>query len=302
MSEDEGTDPDAPTEEEKKQDIADKMDPKSPEFIAPGNIYRCLAVCSPDRLGYIAWGKLAFKALIAAYMQVYIPSKIVRHTRDDWEVHGVKSPLWFLSNATIFLSMMAALLSLCNMFAARCSRHIMNGCGANFYILTHRHPLKGGAYSKLNVEGDAPARDPVEPSLFERSPNLARFNEYFWCCTSMVTNITMSIFLQLAMFLKVATFTGAIDHVAVVAVSLYFVFELDSKVLDGDPALRARYRRMVLKQTEEREYKPTWLCTLAMLADQFLQISVPFGLLAIVMCSWKNQHSGYVIGGDGLRG
>lgn len=123
-------------------------------------------------------------------------------------------------------------------------------------------------------------------------------NEYVWCTFSMVMNISMSVMLQLVMFLKVATFTGTMESVAVVAISLYFVFDLDTKVMEIDPKLKPKYRRQVVAQTVERDYKPMWLMKMAAVAIALVRATVPFGLLGIVLFSWRHRETGMVIGGD----
>lgn len=295
------------TPEEINEERKDKMDPNTPGFIAPGNIYRCLAVNHPGVIGYRRWGQIAFKALISAYMQLYIPYRIMKHTLEDWTLLGIKSPLWFASNAGTFASMMAALLSLCNMFANKCVMNIIKGAEANFYILSHERPQGGGTLSRSTpVEGQgflaaAPGYVPLNKIEWPQPPRwVIRINEYFWCCLSLAVNISMSFLLQITMFLKVATFTGAVEHVAVVAVSLYFVFDLDDKVLEADDKLKMKYRKEVLSQTGERAYKPKWMPSIAMLSAAILKGIVPIGLLSIILFSWKNVHHGTVIGGDGL--
>jgi len=291
--------------EEQAEQLADKMDPKTDGFIAPGNIYRCLAVLHPGYIGYSKWVQLALKALISSYMQLFIPYKIIRSSLDEWQMLGVKSPLWFMSNASTFASMMAALLSLCNMFAGKCVMNILNGAEANFYILSHKKPATPGpdyAAVASNPDDAAPRNPSPTPDLppLPTPPGwLIAGNEYVWCCLSQVVNIGMSFLLQLAMFVKVATFTGQVGEVAVVAVSLYFVFDLDTKVLDAEPKLKTKYRKAVLEQTAVRSYQPVWMNSFAMASVFVLQTAVPFGLLGIILCSWKNGD-GIVIGGDGI--
>merc|ERR1712032_1116534 len=102
--------------------------------------------------------------------------------------------------------MFAALGSLCNLFAGKCSRNIQVGANANQYILTHSSPPG----SVRTVTGGTPL---PKPNL---SPQVISFNELFWCGLSMVMNILMSVMLQLVMFLKVATFLGKPSEVALV--------------------------------------------------------------------------------------
>jgi len=127
-------------------------------------------------------------------------------------------------------------------------------------------------------------------------PKTITLNEYFWCLFSMTMNIVMSFLLFLAMFFKIATFTGQVQDVALVAVSLYFVFDLDGKVMDSDPKLRPKYRHAVLKQTVEKEYKPQWLLRVGAVSKGAMSMVTPIGLMMIVLISWKSDDQ--VIGGD----
>jgi len=283
--EDDDSDDDATPEEKEKEKKA-ALDPESEDFIAPGNIYRLLAVLHPGVIGHAAWVKYASKALICAYMQLFLPYSIIKGTLKQWEFVGIKSPVWFAMNAGVFATMFAALGSLCNLFQGKCAESIEVGLGANFYILTHKGP------------DGAPTPEKGSPLW---GPTLIKINEVFWCTFSMVMNISMSLMLELAMFLKIATYTGAIDKVAVVAVSLYFIFDLDDKVMESDPKLKPKYRRAVAKQTQERDEKPKWLKTLAYFMIGVSQLMTPIGLFSIILFAWRNASTGHVIGGSGLE-
>lgn len=307
---------DAKTDEEEAAELADRMDPKSTNFIAPGNIYRLLAVLHPGKIGYHQWGKFAFKAGVCAYMQLYLPFKIIKNIFLEWTFHGYKSPLWFLSNGATFVTMFISVGSLCNLFAAKCAENIRSGAEANYFILTHGEPHAVVAADAANAQhsplpqddADADSRSlaliPMEvPKLTMPSlpmptlpPCIITANEYLWCCLSMACNIMMSFLLFFAMFFKIATFTGKIGDVAVIAVSLYFVFDMDAKVMDSDPKLRPKYRRAVLKQVVEKPYKPTWLLVIAATSKLMLGMLTPLGLASIVLFSWKSGD--VVIGGD----
>jgi len=151
---------------------------------------------------------------------------------------------------------------------------------------------------KLPKTSMCPPKLPTMPKTFNFPPLLVTINEYFWCTFSMIMNISMSMLLQLVMFLKVATFTGTMQSVAVVTLSLYFVIALDTKVMESDPKLRPMYRAQVIAQTVEKTYKPNWLKTIASTAMGLMQETVPLGLLAIILFSWKNRKTGISIGGD----
>ena len=119
----------------------------------------------------------------------------------------------------------------------------------------------------------------------ELSGKSANFNEYFWCNVAMFLNVVMSILLELAMFLKVATFTGRFDNVAMTAVSLYFIFDLDDRVMEADPKLKQRYRRAVAAQTVPKapEFRPRLIPIISNISAAFVQVTVPMGLVGIVL-------------------
>jgi len=347
-----------------------RLDPMSPEFIAPGNIYRLLAVLHPGIIGFRAWGGYAFRAAIVAYMQLWMPFQIITNTFKRWRWLGIKSPLWFLANAGTFVAMVTALGSLCGMFAARCTSHIYRGAEANMYILSHYNPGENdskrssirssmssqqaplhldhweasvpslpastslervarvagaqetldGAYTTIN-EGIGTATGTVNKGIdtvnkgindayatYSRieKPRFSRWaidlNEFIWCNVAMSLNVLMSVMLEFCMFLKVATYTGRIGNVAMTAVSLYFIFDLDDRIMEADPKLRQKYRRAVAAQTEPKlkEHHPWMIPTIASLSAAFVNLTVPIGLVGIVLIAWKREKDGFVIGGDGL--
>ena len=320
----------------------------STEFIAPGNIYRLLAVLHPGIIGYAAWFGYALRALIVAYMQIWIPYQIATNTLKRWQCLGVKSPLWFLANCGTFFAMVTALGTLCTMFAQKCVRHIFHGAEANMYILSHDSPSEGGSgmpasrrssvssqasepqpeesllnplASSLRVAGLGGLSEGAEQALGslkggvntafdtykrlehpELSDKSASFNEYFWCTLSMLLNVLMSILLEAAMFLKVATFTGRIANVAMTAVSLYFIFDLDDRIMEADPKLRQRYRRAVAAQTVPiaPDKRPRAIPILANVFASIVKLTVPLALIGVVLFAWRRYDDGFIIGGDGL--
>lgn len=295
------------TEEEKQKERKERLDPDSTNFIAPGNIYRLLAVLHPGEIGFQQYFKMAFKASVCAYMQLFLPTKIIINVFEEWSIHGIKSPLYFFVDGQIFFAKFIAMSSLCNLFASRCCQNIVSGGEANFYILTHQSPTPSSEAGQDDSQtgllseaasGKIPSAREAELAFAKSimTPSLVTANEYFWCITSMLMNFAMSMLLFFCMFLKIATYTGDAQHVAVVLVSLYFVFELDGKVMDSDPKLRPSYRRMVLKQTEKRSYSPLWLNTAASLADTIIAWLTPVGLLSLILVSWRSGDT--IIGGD----
>eukprot|EP00931_Biecheleriopsis_adriatica_P121055 TRINITY_DN96134_c0_g1_i1.p1 TRINITY_DN96134_c0_g1~~TRINITY_DN96134_c0_g1_i1.p1 ORF type:complete len:492 (-),score=120.24 TRINITY_DN96134_c0_g1_i1:43-1518(-) len=304
-----------------------QMDPNSDQFVAKGNIYRVMAVVSPRRLGFAKWFRLAAQAFVCAYMQLYLPYSIFMQVFSEWRLDGVKSPLWFASNAFHFTTKVAALASVCKVFQAKCEASIREGAQAANYIFTHAEPENPKVESSSKkavavVEEKPPPEEGLKRRLLDEVDSmkeslvddvvtkyddefdyLHEINERFWCLMSMCMNVVMSLALQVCMFIKVATFTGDTINVALVAVSLYFVFDLDNKALDTDPKLKAMYRRAVLEQTVEVEPGGSLriLQSTASAAIAISRLAVPLGLAGIVLLAWQNTDTGFVIGGSGLE-
>jgi len=392
---DDGQDPDDPEVlKDRAAEIADRMDPKSDNFIAPGNIYRVLAVLHPSRIGWHQWLSIAGKALVCAYMQAYMPAKIIWEVFAEWTCIGIKSPLWFINDGVAFMTMFASLGALCNIFQGRCSKEIKVGAEANYYILTHYEPeapvgseraqytlldtLRAvaarpedaeapRARSLLRDMGASPTAPPQQNALspfhegvtftppdtrraqpsgglessdphhahsgpdsaFHAAPSgyshvsqghdrrssafptpavpaqFIRTSELLWCWLSISLNIAMCLLLQVAMILKLSTFIGHIDDVAIEAVALYFIFDLDTKILESDGYLRLLYRRNVVKRTleilEEEKGPAKRLFGFADLALKATSTIAPLGLWSIILLAWRNNASGLVIGGSGMH-
>lgn len=99
----------------------------------------------------------------------------------------------------------------------------------NTVILLFLSKLKT-ARSSSGMIGFFTAHQPKNKFIASRPklPSLAvQLNALFWCNVSMALNVGMSLMLEFAMFLQVATYTGHIADVAVTAVSLYFIFDLE---------------------------------------------------------------------------
>mmetsp|Transcript_99739 Transcript_99739/g.257707 ORF Transcript_99739/g.257707 Transcript_99739/m.257707 type:complete len:492 (+) Transcript_99739:58-1533(+) len=304
---------------EKAKELADRLDPKSKDFIAPGNIYRLLAVCHPGVIGWWAWLEFAVKAGICAYMQLFLPYKIIANTFKEWEIAGIKSPLWFIENALAFAAMFASLGSLCHVFQGKCATHMKLDAAANHYILVRYSDALAAEDDAAALEG-APSQvrefadktyaelgKEYKISKPELTPFQVRCNEVFWCWLSMFLTIIMSIMLQFCMFLTIGTYTGKAEKVALAVVALYFIFDLDEKVMESDTKLRLKYRRSVDKlKTEYPHGDPKraharWLVRIAVGWIWFSHMITPLLLLGLVIFSWYNPEKGIRIGGSGLE-
>jgi len=326
-----------------------ELDPDSPQFIAPGNIYRVLAVMHPGHVGWFKWFNFIFTACTVSYMQLYLPLGIVADLFAEWRCIGVKSPIWFGENGFTFFTQFAALASVLGIFAGMCEVTIRTGCKANYYILSHvepvrppmnkreeaefnsyaprvtiwtkaamalsifsSHPAKSAqdaAYKTLPWGGKIVARSakmametgditeavpkPIMPPLF------IKINARIWLSISMIMNITMTLILQGVMILKVATYHEKIQDIALVCVSLYFIFDLDHKVMETTPNLRVNYGHAVQKLTFHQFFDPAWMNRLGLTAIWLSRLLTPIGLYIIVLLAWKSKiQPGVFVGGD----
>jgi len=299
--------------EEREQEEKDKLDPNSDKFICPGNIYRLITVMHPGEVGVVQWGSYVMKAAICAYMQFYLPINILMAVFKQWQFNSIKSPFYFIYNAGSFATQFAALGSVCTLFANKCASVIEKDASAFYYLLSHDEP-EGNAEVEAAPASGASKVDPLlaksDPKAAAAAAAMSKLpkievpqwlltrHEQFWGFLNMLISCVSAVLLMLAMFMKVATFTGDIMNIAVIAVSLYIVFDLDDKVMDSDPKLRPRYRRTVLKQTELLEKDPLWIKRMASFTVFWIKASIPLGLLMIVLVSWKSTSNGLVIGGD----
>lgn len=303
------------TPEEREQEEKDKLDPNSDKFICPGNIYRLITVMHPGEVGFSQWLSYVAKAAVCAYMQFYLPVNILTAVFKQWQFNNIKSPLYFIYNLSSFFTQFAALGSVCTLFANKCISVIEQDAMAFYYLLSHDEPSLPPDEPQGNAATSSGASK-VDPLLAKSDPKAAMSaamsslpkmhvpqwllnrHEQFWGLLNMLLTCFSSVLLMLAMFMKVATFTGDIMNIAVIAVSLYFVFDIDDKVMDSDPMLRPRYRRIVLKQTEKTEKDPVWIKRMASFTVFCIKTSIPLGLFMIVLVSWKSTSSSMVIGGD----
>jgi hypothetical protein len=329
---------------EEKEDIAkQRMNIDSEHFVAPPNVFRICAVLHPGKVGYPKYFQYCLQAGVTVYMQMFMPVKIIMDTLSAWKFGGVKSPIWFVSNAMTFLTTFAALASICKVFSTRCIKMMRDTVDGNDYLLAKNEPCKeGGMFDAVsglgsglmatagNVagaakdtaggatglatgllsgaqdavtnagdsakgavagaeEGKVPKDDATKGTAAKGTAAAADLKDkgaaavddvkgkgaaavddakaaggkalddakgqaqealakmtyppswviytlkLAWCASGVVSDMFMCFVLLLAMFLKIATFTGAIQDVALVLVAFWFVFDLQLKILETDP-------------------------------------------------------------------
>jgi len=267
-------------------------------------------------------------------MQFYLPYNILMNIFKQWHFNGIKSPLYFGINFATFFTQFAALGNVCHLFGAKCAEVIEGDAQAVHFLFSHTEPaaelLKDEIKAaQMDAESGGVVAEPVvaEPVVAPKPKGKAKakakgkgkkapivdqkviipqwiveWNEFFWCALNITLTCFSSVVLMVCMFLKVATFEGDIMNIAIVAVSLYFVFDLDDKVMESDLKLRPRYRRIVLKQTEPVPNPPRWIKSVCSHTIQLLEMAIPLGLLGIILISWKGDGpNGIIIGGDPFK-
>jgi len=139
-------------------------------------------------------------------------------------------------------------------------------------------------------------------SLIPQPPGwIINLNEKFWLIVGMVVNIIMSYGLVACMYIKVATFSGDMADIAIVTVALYFVSDLDKKVLEANPKMQKLYGKKVLEHTVVNDQKPVWIKKAIGVAVHGLELSIPVGIAFICLFAWKGldgRGQDIVIGGD----
>jgi hypothetical protein len=318
------------SKEDKEKEEKERADPNSPKFVCPGNAYRALTVLHPGVVGFGEWIGYLMKAAVCFYMQLYLPVNILTSVLTKWNFNGAKSPLYFAYNMFTYVTGFAALASIVGIVSAKCIAHIEDGAEACQYLLSMKNPSQKqieaelalqaaeeagvepapeGNASKKTTKAPGGGNSKVDPLLDKADEAESGVEaamsalthpvipdkwlnrvEFVMCLWSMIACCSSSFLVMVCMFMKVATFQGDIINIAIVAVSLYFIFDIDSKVMEGDPILKARYTRMVCKLTVKEPSPPNWVYRLAAFSIAIIKMIIPFGFAMLVLVSWKQTQ------------
>ncbi|CAJ1407980.1 unnamed protein product, partial [Effrenium voratum] len=145
---------DSEDEEHIAEERTSRLDINAADYLAKGNIYRVLAALHPiplvrtnftttpkSLMSTSRWTGLVGKSIICAFMQLYLPWRILCGVYAEWQWDGTKSPLWFMANAYLFTTMFASLASLCNIFRCKAEKQVVEDSEANYFLLVHRRPF-----------------------------------------------------------------------------------------------------------------------------------------------------------------
>lgn len=305
------------TEEEVADWKATRLAYDSGNFIVKGNIFRVLAVFEPQdpNVGWVRWWGYFTRGVLTAYMQLYLPYSMIMQVLDEWTCMGTKSVFWFAVNAGEWVIMFIALAELANVFFQRAKGHFISGAKSNNFILSHKAAFRGNELPEYMAMENGQARiitsttgdpDATHAALNEATPEWAvdrsmfRKQQYFWCYTSMAINFIMSLALPAVFLMRIATYTGDIASVAIEITSLYFVVDLDRKIMETDGSLQTRFRYLMKRQLalgqRPEEDKPKVMMKIVGVTQLLLDFSVKYMLLFSLATSWQNNKTGQLIG------
>lgn len=306
------------TEEEVADWKATRLAYDSGNFIVKGNIFRVLAVFEPQdpNVGWVRWWSYFTRGVLTAYMQLYLPYSMIMQVFDEWTCMGTKSVFWFAVNAGEFVIMFIALAELANVFFQKAKGHFISGAKSNYFILSHRSAFRGNELPEYLAMENGQARiiqtavsdaaEALSATINEAAPDWAvdrslfRKQQYFWCYLAMFINFVMSLALPAVFLIKIATYTGDIASVAVEITSLYFVCDLDRKIMETDTSLQTRFRyvckrSLALGQRPEED-KPKLMMKVVGCTQLFMDFSVKYMLLFSLATAWQNNKTGQIIG------
>jgi hypothetical protein len=291
------------SQQELLDELEKRKNPTALYFIAPGNVYRLLAIMHPGVIGWHGYRVLAFQAMICSFMQFYLPFCFTKSVLTHWEVAGVKSPFWYMESPVEIMAMMGLIAALSLVMGGRIREHMVVGAEANFYILTHHKP--SGEEELANMAADSSEAGQGLSQARRRSKAAKvdeRFidrNELFWCTASTLLDIVVSLLSQVIFIMEVGTCAiDDVEKIVTISIALIFIFEIDDKMMDIDPRNRTRYRREVLRSTEEddTDAQPVWIKSIAAIAVLVSWLVNIIGVLGYIFIRWRNRETGYEIG------
>lgn len=320
------------------EEVADwnaaRMEYDSNEFKVRGNIFRVLAVFEPrdPNVGWYRWSQYVVRGLLCAFMQIYLPISMITQTMMEWKFRGPKSVFWLTVHAGEFAIMFVALAELASIFFSKARSHLIRSAKANNFILSHRPPYRGNkgkpedytpaspanpeAEALMESNGPDPAAGssppPQSPRVIGLPEDLAKspewalgdrlflIQQYFWCIISMTINFVMSLLLPLVFLLKAATYTGDASGIVVEITALYFIFDLDGKIMESDSSLQTRFRYVIKRQKamglRPESERPQLMTRVIGVTQLVMDFSVKYLLLFALATAWEGN--GQIIGGN----
>lgn len=141
-----------------------------------------------------------------------------------------------------------------------------------------------------NIKSYDPDPDDDVNSVFWRAWSM------FWVSISLLINIVVATFLEVVVLIKIMVLTGSVDEVALIIMAVFFINELDEKVIKGAPAIKKMYWVQCFQQTKRRKDQPHWVRHVSAHGGVPLTyLMLYIGLVMMVTLSWKNRYTGQII-------
>lgn len=249
--------------QERPEFIEEDASKKSKEEPLTGNIYRLLAVCTPEMLGFKRYGSQLFAALLTLIMQLYLPAKIIKDVLKTHSCLGVKHPSYFIENwFDVFLASVPILQS----------THLW--CQKTYLSI---HDEIKACYQHLAMKESEESRNTTL--------------EVFWVVVSLVANMVSSLLLFVCMFLKVATFDGEWTGLAFTIMSLTWVNGLDDAAMKADPSFEKMYQEQMALQKFPAKVKPRWIKDIKHFMKPVFGLALCCGMVMAVGTYWIDSSA-----------
>jgi len=134
----------------------------------------------------------------------------------------------------------------------------------------------------------------VKPPAFQRSPARSAW-QHMWVSISLLITIVVATFLEVVVFLKIMVLTASVEEVTLIIMAMFFVNDLDEKVMKGQPHLRKLYWANCYEQSHFRKHKPNWILHLVKGAVPIIKIIQYLGLIGMVSIAWKDRYTGEMV-------
>lgn len=118
-----------------------------------------------------------------------------------------------------------------------------------------------------------------------------------WVSISLLVTIVCAVFLEVVVFIKIMVLSGSVEEVALIIMAVFFINDLDEKVMKGAPVMKKMYWITVRQQTQMRKFQPMWVKHVAANGGvPLVHLILYVGLGLMVTIAWKNRYTGAVVG------
>lgn len=126
--------------------------------------------------------------------------------------------------------------------------------------------------------------------------NAWRAWEIMWVSISLLITVVVATFLEVVVLIKMMVLTGSMEEIAMIVMAVFFVNDLDNKVMKGQPLMTKMYRVQCYQHTKKKRNQPVWVKHITTDgAVPLVHVLLYLGLGLMVTISWKNRYTGEVI-------